>query len=212
MVKSKINDQIQEENKIVKLMQDQKEGQDRIEKTLEEQKGKQEQMNILIETQQENQRVLGEPIDSQMKLYEDKRESEHLSKMKLFEKQKTGQERIETILENQKQKQEQMSELIEHHQEEQKEISKAMDENIKTIEDRLTPMESYDYSDYHYVEQTGQDNQTNEINVDKDGANVKCLPCKCGRLIKIIHTMKTKEKNGNSREETWEHNYNTKWG
>ena len=46
-----------------------------------------------------------------------------------------------------------MSELIEHHQEEQKEISKAMDENIKTIEDRLTAMESSDYSDYHYVEQ-----------------------------------------------------------
>ena len=169
MVKSKINDQIQEENKIVKSMQDQKEGQDRIEKTLEEQKGKQEQMNILIETQQEHQRVLGETIDSQMKLYEDNRETEHLSKMKLFEKQKYGQERIEIILENQKQKQEQMSELIENHQEEQKEISRAMDENIKTIEDRLTAMENYDYSDYQYVEQTGQDNRANEIKLIKTG-------------------------------------------
>ena len=146
MVRSKINDQIQEENKIVKLMQDQKEGQERIEKTLEEQKGKQEQMIILVETQQE----------------------------------------------------------------EQKEISKAMDDNFKTVEDRLTAMESYDCSDYQYVEQTGQGNQTNEITGDKDGTNVKRLPCKCGRLIKIIHTMKTKESNGNSREETWEHNYNAK--
>ena len=132
--------------------------------------------------------------------------------VKLMQDQKKGQERIENTLENQKQKQEQMSELIENHQEEQKEISRAMDENIKTIEDRLTAMENYDYSDYQYVEQTGQNHRANEIKVDKDGADIKCLPCKCGRLIKIIHTMKTKENNGNSREETWEHNYNTKWG
>ena len=105
-----------------------------------------------------------------------------------------------------------MNILIEAQQEEQKEISTAMDDNIKTIEDRLTAMESYDYSDYQYVEQTGQGNQTNEINVDKDGTNVKCLPCKCGRLIKSNSHNENKETNGNSCEETWEHNYNTKWG
>ena len=77
-----------------------------------------------------------------------------------------------------------MNILIETQQEEQKENSKAMDENIKTIEDRLTAMENYDYSDYQYVEKTSQGNQPNEIKVDKDGTNVKCLPCKCGRFDK----------------------------